>query len=385
MQEYIFTSESVANGHPDKVCDTISDALLDAYLQQDENAKVAIETLATTNQVVLAGEVSSTYTMTLNETDSIVRAVIRDIGYEQKGFHYKNLSIDNFIHSQSADIRQGVNRSDGLLGAGDQGIMFGYATAEAKDTELMPAALFYANSLLMNLKERRKTCTFLRPDAKAQVTLAYKDGKPYRADSIVLSTQHSEEVGLDDVKKVVFELIEDTLPQGWLPPQDKIFINPTGRFVTGGPDGDTGLTGRKIIVDTYGGAVPHGGGAFSGKDCTKVDRSAAYMARYMAKNVVAADLAEKCLIQLAYAIGIAYPVAMYVNTFGTGKVSDSALEKALQKTFDCTPSGIINTLGLRRPIFKATASYGHFGRKVGKDGTFSWEKTDKTEDIKNAL
>ena len=385
MQEYLFTSESVANGHPDKVCDTISDALLDAYLRQDENAKVAIETLATTNQVVLAGEVSSSYKMTMEETDYIVRSVIKEIGYEQHGFHYKNVNIDNFIHSQSADIRQGVDRSDGLLGAGDQGIMFGYATAEAENTFLMPAAVFYASRLLMNLKEQRKTCDFLRPDAKAQVTLAYRDGKPYRADSVVLSTQHSSDASLDEVKELALKVIEQTLPENWLPSRDKIFINPTGRFVTGGPDGDTGLTGRKIIVDTYGGAVPHGGGAFSGKDCTKVDRSAAYMARYMAKNVVAAGLAEKCLIQLAYAIGVAYPTAMYVNTFGTGKVSDSALVQALKEVFDCTPAGIIKTLGLRRPIFKITASYGHFGRAVGEDGTFSWEKTDKTKDIINAL
>jgi S-adenosylmethionine synthetase len=385
LHEYLFTSESVSEGHPDKICDTISDALLDFYLRQDERAKVAIEALATTNQVVLAGEVNSSYVMTSQEADSLVRSVIRDIGYEQKGFHYKNVSIDNFIHSQSADIRQGVDKDDGSVGAGDQGIMFGYATAEAQDTEFMPAAVFYANKLLVNLKNERAEFPFLRPDAKAQVTLVYRDGKPYRADSVVLSTQHSEEATLDDVKQAALQVIEQTLPHGWLPSSDRIFINPTGRFVTGGPDGDTGLTGRKIIVDTYGGAVPHGGGAFSGKDSTKVDRSAAYMARYMAKNVVAAGLADKCLIQLAYAIGVSYPVAMYVNTFNTGKVDEPTLQGALRQVFDCTPAGIIRTLGLRRPIFKVTASYGHFGRKAEEDGKFSWEKTDKTEDIKNAL
>ncbi len=385
MKKYLFTSESVANGHPDKVCDTISDTLLDAYLAHDENAKVAIEALATTNKVILAGEVSSSYMMTRDEADSIVRSVIRDIGYDQEGFSYQKVDIENFIHAQSADIRQGVDRADGLIGAGDQGIMFGYATSESENTEFMPAAMFYANKLLMNLKTRRENTLFLRPDAKAQVTLSYTDGIPDTVDTIVLSTQHSPDVSLEDVKEVVLDVIGETLPKSWFSSSTKIFINPTGRFVTGGPDGDTGLTGRKVIVDTYGGAVPHGGGAFSGKDSTKVDRSAAYMARYMAKNVVAAHLADKCLIQLAYAIGIASPVAMYVNTFGTGKVDDSQLSNALKQVFDCTPSGIIKTLGLRNPIFRPTASYGHFGRTAGKDGTFSWEKTDKTKDIENAL
>lgn len=387
MQEYLFTAESVSDGHPDKVCDTLSDTILDAYINKDPQAKVAIEALVTTNQVVLAGEVSSISSISMSDIDSIVRSTIKSIGYEQAGFHYKNVNIDNFIHSQSMDIRQGVERDDGSLGAGDQGIMFGYATAEAEGTEFMPAALFYANKVLMKLRELRNIpqFSFIQPDAKAQVTLAYRDGVPYRADAVVLSMQHTEDTDIDEVRKLGLSIIEDTLPIGWLPSSERIFINPTGRFVIGGPDGDTGLTGRKIIVDTYGGAVPHGGGAFSGKDATKVDRSAAYMARYMAKNIVAAKLADKCLIQLSYAIGVANPVSVYVNTFGTGRVSDDALVAALKEVFDCSPGGIISLLGLRKPIFKVTSSYGHFGRKPTDDGCFSWEKIDKTEDIKNAL
>ncbi len=387
-RSYLFTSEAVSEGHPDKVCDQISDALLDEYLKRDAKARVAIEAMATSNQVVLAGEVSSTGLLSRDEIERIVRSVIKKIGYEQDGFHYKNVNIDNFIHSQSKDIAQGVEaKDDKPTGAGDQGIMFGYAVNEAPDTEFMPTPLFYANAILRNLAEARHLGTFpeLRPDAKAQITMQYENGIPVKADSIVVSTQHSAETSNEEIREIVRYIVTKTLPKEWLCSDDKFFVNPTGRFVIGGPDGDTGLTGRKIIVDTYGGAAPHGGGAFSGKDATKVDRSANYMVRHMAKNVVAAGIAQKCLIQIAYAIGVAEPLALYVNTFGTGTVDEDKIASALKEIFNLTPQGISDYLELTRPIFQKTAAYGHFGRKPEEDGAFSWEKTNKTEDIKKAL
>lgn len=385
---YLFTSESVAEGHPDKVCDQISDALLDEYLRRDAKARIAVETLATSNQVVLAGEVSSTGLLSRDETEKIVRNVVKNIGYEQDGFHYKNINIDNFIHSQSQDIARGVvEQDDKPAGAGDQGIMFGYATDEAEGTEFMPAPMFYANAILRNLAEARHQGVFpeLRPDAKAQVTMLYENGIPVKADSIVVSTQHTPETSTEEVREIVRYIVKKTIPEQWLCSDEKFLVNPTGRFVIGGPDGDTGLTGRKIIVDTYGGAAPHGGGAFSGKDATKVDRSANYMARHMAKNVVASGVAKKCLIQIAYAIGVAEPLALYVNTFGTGLVDEDKIAAALKEIFNLTPQGISDYLNLTLPIFQKTAAYGHFGRAPEEDGAFSWEKINRAEEIKKAL
>ncbi|MFZ1468715.1 MAG: methionine adenosyltransferase [Paracoccaceae bacterium] len=383
---YIFTSESVSEGHPDKLCDRVSDAILDAFLTEEPNARVACETFATTNRVVVGGEVGlSTKEKTkamLERVDSIVRDCVRDIGYEQKKFHWEKIKIHNYLHEQSAHIAQGVDRD----GAGDQGIMFGYACRETD--ELMPAPIQYSHAILRRLAEVRKSGAepTLGPDAKSQLSLRYEDGKPVEVTSIVLSTQHTSKRQTSKVIRGIVEPhIRAVLPEGWITKKTEWHVNPTGTFVIGGPDGDAGLTGRKIIVDTYGGAAPHGGGAFSGKDPTKVDRSAAYAARYLAKNVVAAGLADRCTLQLSYAIGVAKPLSIYVDTHQTGKVEASAIEKAVMEVMDLTPRGIREHLNLTRPIYARTAAYGHFGRAAEADGGFSWEKTDLVEALKAAL
>lgn len=382
---YLFTSESVSEGHPDKVCDRISDEVVDAFLAIDPHARVAAETLATTNRVVMAGEVRGPRAITRDTLIEAARRAIRDIGYEQRGFHWATAEIDCYIHEQSADIAQGVDASGNKdEGAGDQGIMFGYACNETP--ELMPAPIQYAHAILRSLSQARRAGeTALGPDAKSQVTLKYVDGKPVGATSVVVSTQHSEAVDQDAVREIVRPHVLKILPPGWMCAEDQFYVNPTGRFVVGGPDGDAGLTGRKIIVDTYGGAAPHGGGAFSGKDPTKVDRSAAYAARYLAKNVVASKLADKCTIQLSYAIGVSRPLSVYVNTGGTGRVDEEKLAKVLQDLMDLSPRGIRTHLGLNRPIYARTSSYGHFGRTPDADGGFSWEKTDLVPQLKGAL
>jgi len=385
-QNYIFTSESVSEGHPDKVCDRISDAVLDAFIAEEPNARVACETFATTNRVVVGGEVGLSdpahLRAMMGRVDGIVRDCIRDIGYEQDKFHWKTCEVTNLLHSQSAHIAQGVDRD----GAGDQGIMFGYATDETPD--LMPAPILYSHAILRRLAEARKSGAepTLRPDAKSQLSLRYENGKPVEVTSLVLSTQHAHESQSSaDIRAIVEPYIREVLPQGWLTDRTEWWVNPTGTFVIGGPDGDAGLTGRKIIVDTYGGAAPHGGGAFSGKDPTKVDRSAAYAARYLAKNVVAAGLAQRCVIQLAYAIGVAKPLAIYVDTQGTGAVPDAQIERAVGQVMDLTPRGIRTHLGLNRPVYQRTAAYGHFGRAPDADGGFSWEKTDLVAALKKAV
>jgi len=385
-KSYLFTSESVSEGHPDKVCDQISDAIVDLYLKADPQSRVALETLATTNRVVLAGEVRGPSSIEPGDLIDTARQVIQDIGYEQEGFDWRKADIDCYVHSQSADIAQGVDAAaEKDEGAGDQGIMFGYACRETES--LMPAPIHYAHRILYEMSKKRHAGQLpeLGPDAKSQVTLFYENGVPVRAASVVVSTQHSPEIGQARVREIVQDIVVDVLPKGWMCPQDEFYVNPTGRFVTGGPDGDTGLTGRKIIVDTYGGAAPHGGGAFSGKDPTKVDRSAAYAARYLAKNVVAANLADKCSLQLAYAIGIARPLSVYVNLYGTGRVEEDQIERALMEIMDLSPRGIRESLGLNRPIYRRTASYGHFGRTPDNDGGFSWERLDLVEPLKAAL
>lgn len=389
-QNYSFTSESVSEGHPDKVCDRISDAVLDAFLAEDPLARVAVETFATTNQVVVGGEVGLTdpdkLTEYMGKIDGIARDCIKNIGYEQEKFHWRTCNVLNLLHEQSAHIAQGVTGEQGDEGAGDQGIMFGYAVNET--AELMPAPLQYAHAILRRLAEVRKDGTepTLGPDAKSQLTVMYRDGKPVGVSSIVLSTQHLDEsMSSADVRAVVEPYIRDVLPDGWISGDTEWWVNPTGKFVIGGPDGDAGLTGRKIIVDTYGGAAPHGGGAFSGKDPTKVDRSAAYAARYLAKNVVAAGMAERCTIQLSYAIGVAKPLSIYADTHGTGQVDEAAIERAVAQAMDLTPTGIRNHLSLNRPIFARTAAYGHFGRAPEADGGFSWEKTDLVDALKKAV
>ncbi len=390
-QTYVFTSESVSEGHPDKVCDRISDAVLDAFLSEEPEARVACETLATTNRVVVAGEVKmSTEDKVLEMKDrveAIVRDCIKDIGYEQPGFDWRNVEVTNLLHGQSKHIAQGVDAAEGKEeGAGDQGIMFGYAVDETP--ELMPAPILYAHRILQRLSEARKSGAEpkLGPDAKSQLSLRYDNGKPVGVAQVVLSTQHLDEaMSSDDVRAIVAPYIEATLPEGWLSQDTVWHVNPTGAFVIGGPDGDAGLTGRKIIVDTYGGAAPHGGGAFSGKDPTKVDRSAAYAARYLAKNVVAAGLAQRCTLQLSYAIGVARPLSIYVDTHGTGEVRGAAIEKAVGELMDLTPRGIRTHLGLNRPIYQRTAAYGHFGRAPDVEGGFSWEKTDLADALKNAV
>jgi len=391
MNQYLFTSESVSEGHPDKICDRISDAILDEYLRINQNhtdllqTRVACETLATTNQIVLAGEYRSP-AGDIN-VDSIIRRVVKDIGYEQDGFHHKHLKITNLLHGQSVEIAQGVDLGTGLHteeGAGDQGIMFGYATDETD--AFMPAPIHYAHKILQDLATARHNGEHrLQPDAKSQLTVKYINGKPVGVTSIILSTQHVDGLSSNDVRTIVEPYINKALPDGWITDDTVWHVNPTGKFVIGGPDGDAGLTGRKIIVDTYGGACPHGGGAFSGKDFTKVDRSAAYMARYIAKNIVAAGLAGTCEIQLSYAIGVAEPQSIYVETFGTSKTSNNDLVKAVRDVFDLTPKGIRETLIMTKPIFERTAAYGHFGRTPDSDGGFSWEHTDKIDALHNAL
>ena len=382
LTDYIFTSESVGEGHPDKVCDRISDTIVDIYLAADPYARIAVETLATTNRVVLAGEVRGPASVTKDVLIEGARRAIREIGYEQEGFHWKHADIECYVHEQSADIAQGVDSKDNKdEGAGDQGIMFGYAVRETD--VLMPAPIYYSHNILKSMAEARHAGeTRFGPDAKSQVSLQYVNGKPVRATSVVVSTQHAESASAEEIRELVRPHVLAQLPEGWMCDEAQFYVNPTGRFVIGGPDGDAGLTGRKIIVDTYGGAAPHGGGAFSGKDPTKVDRSAAYAARYLAKNVVGAGLADRCTIQLAYAIGVSHPLAVYIDTHGTGQIDEQALSKTLQELVSLTPRGIRTHLGLNKPIYARTSSYGHFGRTPDADGGFSWEKLDLVDELK---
>jgi S-adenosylmethionine synthetase len=385
-RSFVFTSESVSEGHPDKICDRISDALVDLYLAADPYSRTAIETVATTNRVMLIGEIRGPKLVTQNMVTDTVRRAVRDIGYEQDGFHWKYFVLENFLHEQSTDIAAGVDAtSDKDEGAGDQGIMFGYASDETPS--LMPAAIFYSHRILQELSKLRRAKPELGilPDAKSQVSLWYEQGVPVRATSIVVSTQHAEFLALADLREIVRGVVTKVLPEGWMCDDAEFYVNPTGRFVIGGPDGDAGLTGRKIIVDTYGGAAPHGGGAFSGKDPTKVDRTAAYTARYLAKNVVAAGLAKRCTIQLSYAIGVSKPLSVYVNTHKANLVDEIRLGKVLQDLADLSPRGMRSHLALNRPIFERTAAYGHFGRDPEEDGGFSWEKTDLVPALKAAF
>jgi len=388
--EFLFTSESVSEGHPDKVADRLSDTVLDAYLAADPLSRVACETLVTTNRIVLAGETRGPASVTPELLEHLVREAVKDIGYDQEGFSWKNASFECHLHAQSADIAQGVDSAGNKdEGAGDQGIMFGYASSETDS--LMPAPLHYAHLILRTINELRHAgdsrVAGLLPDAKSQVTLRYVDGKPVGATSIVLSTQHEDGMDQTDIKRAVVPLIEAALPAGWMCAENELYVNPTGNFVIGGPDGDCGLTGRKIIVDTYGGAAPHGGGAFSGKDPTKVDRSAAYAARYLAKNVVAAGLAERCTLQLAYAIGVSHPLSVYVELHGTGKdVDEARLETVLRELVNLSPRGIREHLNLNRPIYVPTTAYGHFGRTPDDTaGTFTWERTDLVPELRSAF
>ncbi|MCC7272174.1 MAG: methionine adenosyltransferase [Alphaproteobacteria bacterium] len=383
---YLFTSESVAEGHPDKVCDRISDAIVDLFLGHDPHARVAVETLATTNQIILAGEVRGPASITPGMMEEVARHAVKDIGYEQDGFHWQKARVEVLVHAQSADIAKGVDAAGNKdEGAGDQGIMFGYACRETET--LMPAPIFYAHAILRSLAEARHSgaAPGLGPDAKSQVTLLYENGRPVRATSIVVSTQHGADLEQAEVREIVRPHVMNVLPKGWMCAEDEFYVNPTGRFVIGGPDGDCGLTGRKIIVDTYGGAAPHGGGAFSGKDPTKVDRSAAYAARYLAKNVIAAGLAERCAIQVSYAIGISKPLSVYVDTYGTGEKHEEKLATVLPEIMDLSPRGIRERLGLSRPIYARTAAYGHFGRTPDPDGGFSWERLDLVDAIRQAI
>jgi len=375
-QDYIFTSESVSEGHPDKVCDIISDSVLDLYLSKFPESRVACETLVTTNTVVIAGEVRGPEIKS-DEIEKLIRSRVKDIGYEQEGFNWKNLKFTNYLHSQSQDIAAGVDSSGNKdEGAGDQGIMFGYACTETKD--LMPAPISYSHKVLQLMSEARKSGKekFLKPDSKSQFSVIYEKGKPKGISSIVVSTQHDESVDQEKVKEIVRPYVLSVIPKGWMCDEKHFYVNPTGRFVIGGPDGDTGLTGRKIIVDTYGGAAPHGGGAFSGKDPTKVDRSAAYVARYLAKNIVAAGVSEKCLIQLSYAIGVSQPLSIYIDLFDGEDNKSKKIEEIISKNFNLSPRGIRELLKLNKPIYQKTAAYGHFGRQPEDNGSFSWEKTD---------
>ncbi|MBR0671774.1 methionine adenosyltransferase [Neoroseomonas soli] len=388
--EYLFTSESVSEGHPDKVADRISDTVLDAFLTADPYSRVACETLVTTNRVVLAGEVRGPGAVTAEYLMHLARMAIHDIGYEQEGFHWQNAEIACHLHAQSAHIAQGVDAAGNKdEGAGDQGIMFGYACTETPD--LMPAPLYYAHLILRRISEMRrnkdKAVAGLLPDAKSQVTLRYVDGKPVGATSVVVSTQHVDGMEQAEIKRLLRPIVESSLPKGWMCPDNEFYVNPTGQFVIGGPDGDCGLTGRKIIVDTYGGAAPHGGGAFSGKDPTKVDRSAAYAARYVAKNVVAAGLAAKCTIQVSYAIGVSKPLSVYFDLHGTGRdIDEVKLAKVVDGLVNLSPRGIREHLHLNRPIYVPTAAYGHFGRTPEEEkGTFTWEKTDLVDELKRAF
>ena len=391
--DYLFTSESVSEGHPDKVSDRVSDEVVDAFLAADPLSRVGCETLCTTNRIVLAGEVrgpsslvDSNGVVNSDVMEKLARDAVRDIGYEQDGFHWKNLTFECHLHGQSVDIAQGVDAAGNKdEGAGDQGLMFGYACRET--SVLMPAAIHYSHEILRTLAEARHAGTIsgLGPDSKSQVTLRYENGMPVATTSIVVSTQHEESLDQAQVREIVRPYVEAVLPEGWMCPENDFYVNPTGRFVIGGPDSDAGLTGRKIIVDTYGGAAPHGGGAFSGKDPSKVDRSAAYAARYVAKNIVAADLAEKCVIQVAYAIGVSKPLSVYIDTQGTGVVDDDKLAAAVNEIMDLSPRNIREHLKLSRPIFVPTAAYGHFGREPTDDGGFSWERTDLVDSLKAAL
>ena len=384
--DYLFTSESVSEGHPDKVCDRISDAVVDTFLTAEAEARVACETLVTTNRIVLAGEVRGPSSITHQVLEDVARHAVKEIGYEQDGFHWKNATVDVHVHSQSGDIAQGVDSSGNKdEGAGDQGIMFGYACRETP--AFMPAPIYYSHAILRSLADARHSGAEpgLGPDSKSQVTLRYVDGNPVGAASIVVSTQHAEHLDQDDMREIVRPHVVNVLPDGWMCPEEEFYVNPTGRFVIGGPDGDAGLTGRKIIVDTYGGAAPHGGGAFSGKDPTKVDRSAAYAARYLAKNVVAAGLADRCTIQLAYAIGVSKPLSVYVDTHGGGRADEDELSAVMQEAVDLSPRGIREHLKLSRPIYARTAAYGHFGREPEPDGGFSWERLDLVDALKSAI
>lgn len=388
LTDYIFTSESVSEGHPDKICDRISDAVVDLYMAADPESRVACETLVTTDSVVIAGETRGPESVTKEIIEEAARRCIREIGYEQEGFNWKTVDVDVKLHAQSADIAQGVDEGTGIdkdEGAGDQGIMFGYACTETE--ALMPAALYYSHQILRRLAEDRHAGILdkLEPDAKSQVTLKYKNDVPVGVKSVVVSTQHAEGLSQADVKDMVRPYVQEILPEGWTVPEEELYVNPTGRFVIGGPVGDCGLTGRKIIVDTYGGAAPHGGGAFSGKDCTKVDRSAAYAARYLAKNVVAAGYARGCTIQLSYAIGVSKPISVYLNTHGTGTAPEQEIVNALQQLVDLRPRGIREHLELNKPIYECTAAYGHFGRRPRPDGSFSWEKTDLVDELQRIL
>ncbi len=385
-QNFLFTSESVSEGHPDKVCDRVSDAVVDLFLAAEPDARVACETLTSTNLIVLAGETRGPSSITNDLIEQTARDAVKAIGYEQDGFHWKNAQVQIHLHEQSSDIAQGVDASGNKdLGAGDQGIMFGYAVRETD--ELMPAPIHFSHRILQDMAAARHDGSRpeFGPDAKSQVTLEYRDGKPVRATSVVVSTQHAEGVSQEEVRELVRPYVTAALPEGWMCPEDEFYVNPTGNFVIGGPDGDAGLTGRKIIVDTYGGAAPHGGGAFSGKDPTKVDRSAAYAARYLAKNVVGAGLAERCVIQLSYAIGVSKPLSVYVDLQGTGQVEEAKLENVLREVMDLSPRGIRQHLDLLRPIYERTAAYGHFGRKADDDGGFSWERLDLVDQLKGAF
>mgnify|MGYP002623915058 FL=1 len=382
---YLFTSESVSEGHPDKVCDRISDAIVDTFLSHEPLSRVAVETLATTNRIVLAGEVRGPAEVTPDLIEQVARHAVKDIGYEQDGFHWQNLKLSNHIHEQSTDIAQGVDAAGNKdEGAGDQGIMFGYACDETE--HLMPAPIHMAHSILRSLAEARHSGAEpgLGPDSKSQVTLEYQDGKPQRATSIVVSTQHAGDLDQDAVREIVRPHVVNVLPEGWMCDEADFYVNPTGRFVIGGPDGDAGLTRRQIIVDTNGGTAPRGGRACTGKDPTNVESTAAYAARYLAKNVVAAGLAERCVIQLSYAIGVAKPLSVYVDTHGTGQVDEERLGTTLTKMVDLSPRGIRERLGLSRPIYARTAAYGHFGRAPDPDGGFSWERLDLVADLKSA-
>tara|TARA_Y100000590_G_scaffold470548_1_gene666223 strand:- start:1629 stop:2795 length:1167 start_codon:yes stop_codon:yes gene_type:complete len=387
QRPYLFTSESVSEGHPDKVCDRISDMVVDTYLSKDPLSRVACETLTTTNKVVLAGEVRGP-AIQKDDLISQVRECIKDIGYQQKGFHWENCNIESYLHEQSSDIAMGVDAgSNKDEGAGDQGIMFGYA---CKDTDqLMPAPIHYSHQILLKMAESRKSGKIkqLEPDSKSQITMLYENNKPTKVTSVVISTQHKQGLSPQEIKEIVRPFVYDCIPENLIHglKEEEFYVNPTGNFVIGGPDGDSGLTGRKIIVDTYGGAAPHGGGAFSGKDPSKVDRSAAYAARYLAKNIVAAGLSEECVIQLSYAIGVSKPLSIYINTNGTNKVDELKIEKILPELFDLSPRGIREHLKLSKPIYEPTSAYGHFGRQSTDKGHFSWEKTDLVEELKNSF
>ena len=390
MRSYLFTSESVSEGHPDKISDLISDTVVDIMISKDPYSRVACETLVTTNKVIIAGEYRLDVNKLdlFNEIDDKIRLAVKKIGYEQSGFHWEKLKIENFLHNQSSDIAIGVDQNEAKdEGAGDQGLMFGYAVDETES--YMPAPIYYSHLILKEMSKIRHSgkADFLGPDSKSQLSIEYDGSKPIGAKKIVVSTQHEENYSQKDLREFIINLVKKVLPKEWIYNNDDILVNPTGRFVIGGPDGDTGLTGRKIIVDTYGGSAQHGGGAFSGKDPTKVDRSAAYMTRYLAKNVVASKLASKCSIQIAYAIGVSEPLSLYVNTFGTGKVDDKVIEDCIRKIVDLTPRGIRNKLKLNNPIYVPTSSYGHFGRKPDEllKGSFTWEKTDLVEILNKEL